>query len=91
MGIHYQIVNVLDAVHLIDCESYQRRYRTRDAQPLAPGHYVVLWEETAEQRHFDEQATYVGPYKSSWHAKAALVNFLRSQPARATPASREAA
>jgi hypothetical protein len=72
MQPRYEIVRILDNDSLIDAESYERRYRTREGMPLAPGYYVVLWEDGVEAPGFDESATYVGPYKSAWHATTTL-------------------
>jgi len=80
MTLHYEIVRILDDNNLIDCESYQRRYWTRDGLPLAQGHYIVLWDEVAEAFAFDEGATYLGPYRSSMLASIELHEFLRAPP-----------
>ena len=64
MDLHYDIVTILDAENLVDGESYQRRYRTRDGKPLALGNYVVLWDEPVSAPAFNEMATYHGPYES---------------------------
>lgn len=90
MELRYEIVRILDAANLIDCESYQRSYRTRDGTALIGGHYVVLWDESVETPGFDENATYVGPYKTSLLASLMLRDFLRSLPMEgAAPADQE--
>ncbi len=80
MELRCEIIRILNECSLIDSESYERRYRTRDGNPLVPGHYVVLWDEAAAAPEFDENATYVGPYKSSVTARMMLFDFLRSLP-----------
>ena len=78
MELRCEIVRILNGASLLDCESYQRQYRTRDGNALAPGHYIVLWDESVQSPEFDENATYVGPYKSSSVASLTLTELLRS-------------
>lgn len=54
MKLRHEIVGALDAANLIDCESHERRYCTREGAALVPGHYVVLWDESVEMPAFDE-------------------------------------
>jgi hypothetical protein len=58
----FEVVLVMDDERLIDPESYQRSYRTRDGRPLAPGHYVVHWAAGTALHGYDERATFHGPY-----------------------------
>lgn len=83
----YDIVTVFDAENLIDGESYQRRYRTRDERPLMPGYYVVLWDAWTDAPTFDERAVYCGPYLSYGHAQSMVPGLLRSD-ALGSPAAR---
>lgn len=89
MELRYEVVRILNGDSLIDCESYQRRYRMRDGSELAPGHYVVLWDESVGSPAFDENATYVGPYKSSSDASLKLIEFLRSGATAAEAGNRD--
>jgi hypothetical protein len=88
--MRYEIVRILNAANLIDAESYERCYRTRGAAALAPGHYVVLWDDTVERPAFDEQATYVGPYRSALLATMMLHSYLHSPRHPASPAAKAA-
>jgi hypothetical protein len=58
----YEVVFVIDAEHLIDSESYQRRYRTE--RPLVPGCYLVHWAAQQDAPRYDEAAEFLGPYVS---------------------------
>jgi hypothetical protein len=64
-----EVVCVLDSQHLIDSESYQRRYHCR--RHLEPGCYIVLWPDSAERLDFDETAEFRGPYSSRRIAEVA--------------------
>ena len=68
----YEVVFVIDAEHLVDSESYQRRYRTD--RPLVPGCYVVHWPGPPHARRYDEAAEFRGPYASRRVAERAARN-----------------
>jgi hypothetical protein len=68
----FEIVKVIRDFWLFDAESYQRRYRTTQSQPLAPGYYVVTWPETIRARRFNEQASFHGPFNLRQEAQAFL-------------------
>jgi hypothetical protein len=67
-----EVVFVIDAEHLVDSESYQRRYRTERA--LVPGCYVVHWAGSTNAPRYDEGAEFVGPYASRSVAERAARN-----------------
>jgi hypothetical protein len=68
----YEVVFVIDAEHLVDSESYQRRYQTE--RPLVPGCYVVHWSGPQEAPRYDEAAEFLGPYVSRRVAERAARN-----------------
>jgi hypothetical protein len=68
-----EIVWVKDEFHLIDAESYERRYRRPANEPLARGYYIVTWPpEAANGDEFDETAEFTGPFKERRAAEEAL-------------------
>ncbi|MCQ8103764.1 hypothetical protein NP590_06575 [Methylomonas sp. SURF-2] len=83
----FDIVSVFEDFCLIDPESYQRKYRTADGQPLAAGYYVVNWPEHISSRRFDEQASFNGPHLSRHDAQSAGTRMLLSKktPTAMTP------
>ena len=75
MEAHYELYEIACVIHgfkLVDCESYERHYSSRDGHSLTPGYYVVHWPEHCRNRRFDEQATFHGPFKQKQAARAAL-------------------
>lgn len=68
----FEVVAVIRDFWLIDSDSYQRKYCTRDGNYLVPGYYVVSWPEHIRTRRFNEQAEYHGPFRSRNEALAAL-------------------
>jgi hypothetical protein len=68
----YEVVFVIDAEHLVDSESYQRRYQT--GRPLVPGCYVVHWSGPPYAPRYDEAAEFLGPYASRRVAERAARN-----------------
>ena len=80
MDLYHEIVKVLNDHKLIDCESFERRYRTFTGAPLSPGFYIVTWPEGVEPGDYEESASFTGPFKIPLHAKLAIANeVLRSQ------------
>lgn len=77
----YEIVRVLDDRHLIDPESYQRRYTTMDGQGLPSGYYVVMISEVSGRHRYDGLAEYVGPIKDRMHALRLQHRLERDEPA----------
>ena len=57
---------------LIDPESYQREYRSRDGKSLTAGYYIVNWPDHIRVRQFDEHAIFHGPFKFRKGAQAAV-------------------
>ncbi|MBK8015398.1 MAG: hypothetical protein JNL33_16025 [Betaproteobacteria bacterium] len=66
----HEVVRVHKPFHLIDCESYERWYRRREGVPLANGFYVVTWPADDTKRRFDENANFIGPFRSRAEAEA---------------------
>lgn len=75
-----EVVRVHRPFHLIDAESYERRYRTAGGQSLASGYYSVTWPATVRVRRFDEQARFVGPFPTRAAAEA-----VAGSPSTSTP------
>jgi len=71
----FEIVKIIRDFWLFDAESYQRRYRTTQNQPLTPGYYVVAWPETIRARRFNEQAAFHGPFNLRQEAQAFLATM----------------
>ncbi len=70
---HYpQIVKVLDAGRLVDCDHREHDYRTGTGRGLAPGFQVVTWPDEVAVPAYDEDARFLGPFKSYGHARLAL-------------------
>jgi len=67
----FEIVKVYREFWLIDPESYQREYHSRDGKPLTAGYYVVSWPEHILVRQFDENALFQGPFRFRKGAQAA--------------------
>lgn len=67
----FEVVLVMDDERLIDPESYQRSYRTRDGQGLLPGHYVVRWPAGTSLHGYDERASFHGPHATRSAAERA--------------------
>lgn len=67
-----EVVFVVDSLHLIDSESYQRRYHC--GRRLEPGCYVVRWPEPTVRPYYDESAEFRGPYLSRRVAELAARN-----------------
>lgn len=65
-----EVVRVHRPFHLIDCESYERRYRRADGRALPAGFYLVTWDGCAGARRFDEDARFTGPFRSRAEAEA---------------------
>ena len=74
MEQYQEIVKVLNDSKLIDCESFERGYRTASGAPLVPGFYIVSWPGAVESQAYDHSARYVGPYKFQLHATLALAH-----------------
>lgn len=66
-----EVVRVHRPFHLIDAESYERRYRTAGGEPLPAGYYSVTWPLAVRVRRFDEQARFAGPFATRAAAEAA--------------------
>ncbi len=77
MGVPSEVVNVIDAMHLTDSESYQRTFEPDQAGRLQPGYYLVLWKDEIEVSRFDAQADYVGPFPTRRVAEDVLAFFCR--------------
>ncbi len=72
----YDTVTVLDGSRLIDGESYERTYRTCEGRGLKPGHYLVVWDDRAGTRAFDDRAVYCGPHETAERVHAILAGYL---------------
>jgi hypothetical protein len=59
----YEVVKVIPGFRLFDSRFNQRNYCTSHGEPLMPGYYVVSWPEVIQQRRFNEQAAFHGPFK----------------------------
>lgn len=68
----FEIAAVIRDFWLIDSDSYQRKYCTRQGNPLLPGYYVISWPEHIRARRFNEHAEYHGPFLSRMDAQEAL-------------------
>lgn len=71
----YEVVHVIPGLRLIDCESYQRRYRQPNDAPLPEGHYIVHWPRTRTSRRFDEGASFRGPWATRAQALALVPTY----------------
>jgi hypothetical protein len=69
MALHHQIVRVVSGHTLITSDLATNRYETRNRQPLTPGIYTVLWPAYVRMPRYDEEARYVGPFRTVEHAK----------------------
>lgn len=69
MHHYHEIVRVLNGKTLIDPESYECTYFTREGRPRAPGYYIVLWPPEVVTPRYDHQASYIGPFMLELHAK----------------------
>ena len=87
MGHYYETVVVLKGGHLIDCESFQRRYSRADGRELAPGAYVVSWPDNTGFAEYDASASFIGPYRLQRQAELAMQYLVRSEHEAARPAS----
>lgn len=68
-----EVVWVKDRVRLIDAESYERGYATRDGRRLSSGYYVARWPSgTINPGFLNDQAEFQGPYRSRREAQANL-------------------
>jgi len=67
-----EIVWVKDGHHLIDAESYERRYSIDSRRSVMPGYYVAEWPVDSAARHFlDERLVLTGPYRTRRDAQVA--------------------
>lgn len=67
-----EIVWVKDGHHLIDAESYERRYSIDSSRSVTPGYYVAEWPGESAVRHFlDEHLVLTGPYRTRKDAQSA--------------------
>ena len=58
----FEIASVIYGFRLVDSESYERTYKSRDGLPLRPGYYIVTWPPAVLTRRFDEHALFRGPF-----------------------------
>jgi hypothetical protein len=72
MNANHEIVKVLNDAALINSESYECVYSTRQGKPLEPGFYIVLWPPRVISPSYDESAHYFGPFKSREQARVLL-------------------
>lgn len=77
MGVASEVVNVIDATHLTDSESYQRTFEPDQAGRLQPGYYLVLWKDEIDVSRFDAHADYLGPFSSRRRAEDVFSFFYR--------------
>jgi len=76
---HYpQIVKVLDASRLIDCDGCEHTYRTESGRALGLGYQIVRWADDVDAPAYDERARWVGPFRTYGHARLAMERQLEA-------------
>jgi hypothetical protein len=68
----FELVHVIKPFRLIDSDSYERVYWRRDGVALAPGYYVASWPAHANQRRFNEEVAFRGPFRERIAAEEVL-------------------
>jgi hypothetical protein len=69
---HPERVIVITHAKLIDAASEECIYWRRDGKGLACGCYVVTWSPGVSRRVFNEDAHFVGPFRTEQETEAAL-------------------
>lgn len=75
-ALDFEIVRIVNGKYLIDSGSYRHHYQTADARPLGTGHYIVLWASVVTNRGYDGCARFIGPFRSTAHARLLLRRYL---------------
>jgi hypothetical protein len=71
-----EVVRVDSPLFLVSSRQNACHYETRDSEPLALGHYLVLWPTGANRSFYGRECRYLGPFATNAIARLAQTSAL---------------
>jgi hypothetical protein len=71
-----EVVRVDSPLFLVSSRQNACHYETRDSEPLALGHYLVLWPTGANRSFYGRECRYLGPFATKAVARLAQTSAL---------------
>jgi hypothetical protein len=71
-----EVVRVDSPLFLVSSRQNACHYETQDSEPLALGHYLVLWPTGADRSFYGRECRYLGPFATKAVARLAQTSAL---------------